>query len=321
MRVGQNPEKKESRQLVYKKHRIIIPVFIPQSEDHYYKESLDVFKYCLESLIRTIDTDNTAITILNNNSNDEVQCLIESYFDEKLIDKYVKYAENKGKVYAVLQEARASYEEFLTIADADVFFLNNWQSEIQSVFEKFKEVGVVGLTPDPNMAFYCNNSIFSSEYFKIKKGKIVADTDLELFENSIGNADLYVTKKRNWKEEHYYLEKDDIRVVVGANHFASTYRKRIFEKLPFQKPIYIFPGGELNFLDIPIDKLGYHRVSLPKAFAYHMGNTIDQNLDLSILKNDRLIDGKKADVRNPITIVPYFLKEYFVRLIRKCSFI
>lgn len=321
MRVGQNPEKKESRKLVYKKHRIIIPVFIPKSEDDYYKESLDVFKFCIESLIRTIDTDNTAITILNNNSNYDVQCLIESYFDKKIIDKYVKYAENKGKVYAVLQEARASYEDFLTIADADVFFLNNWQLEVQNVFEKFKEVGVVGLTPDPNMAFYCNNSIFYSEYFKIKKGKIVADTDLELFENSIGNANLFVTQKTNWKEKQYYLEKEDVRVIVGANHFASTYRKKIFKKLPFQKPIYVFPGGELDFLDIPIDKLGYYRVSLPKAFAYHMGNTIDQNLDLSILKNDRLISKRNSEKRNPINVIPYFLKGYFVRLIRKCSLI
>lgn len=321
MRVGQNPEKKESRQLVYKKHRIIIPVFIPKSEDDYYKESLNVFKFCLESLIKTIDIDNSAITILNNNSNHEIQCLIESFFDKKIIDKYVKYAENKGKVYAVLQEARASYEEFLTIADSDVFFLNDWQSEVQNVFDKFKEVGVVGLTPDPNVAFYCNNSVFSSEYFKIKKGKIVADTDLELFENSIGNVNLFVTKKTNWKEKQYYLEKDDIRVVVGANHFASTYRKRIFEKLPFQKPIYVFPGGELDFLDIPIDKLGYYRVSLPKAFAYHMGNTIDENIDLSNLRNDRLISKIDSDTRNSINVIPYLLKSYFVRLIRKCSLI
>src|SRR5690606_3057117 len=116
-------------------------------------------------------------------------------------------------------------------------------------------------------------------------------------EKGIGNNHFFVSPKKNWKKEQFYLEKRDLKVVIGANHFASTYRKEIFEKLPFDKPIYVFPGGELKFLDTPIDKLGYHRVSLCKAFAYHMGNTIDENVNLEILKNNLLekneIDKKK----------------------------
>lgn len=321
MRIGINPEKQKSVKLLYKYHRVIIPVFIPETDNKYYQEAASVFKNCLESLIKTVDLNNTAISILNNNSNPEIENLIEYYYDEKIIDKYVKFSENKGKVYAILQEARASYENFITIADADVFFYNDWQLETHKVFKKFKNVGVVGLTPDPNLAFYCNNSLFCSQIFHVKKGKVVDDFDLELFEKSIGNNHFFKTEKKDWKKNQYYLEKGNMQVVVGANHFASTYRREIFSKLPFDKPIHVFPGGELKYLDIPIDKLGYHRVSLLKAYAYHMGNTIDQNVNLKNLRKNILHDSKNKYSKKKVSFVPYLVKGFFVGIIRKLSLI
>lgn len=321
MRIGTNPEKERSKILKYKCHRVIIPVYIPDDEADYFKNLDGVFYANINSLLKTVDLEKTNVTIINNNSKKEVTDFIDDLLSKNFIDKHIKLSQNYGKVYTILQEARASYEDFITIADADVFFYNHWQLETHKVFRKFKNAGVVGLTPDPNMAFYCNNSVFSSNIFRIKKGKIVNDFDLELFENSVGNLNLFVTQTRNWKKEQYYLQKDDVKVVVGANHFASTYRRKIFENLPFQRPVNVFPGGELSFLDIPIDKLGYFRVSLPKAFAYHMGNNIDHNVNLENLQNDKLTENEdyKADV--PLNIIPYKLKHYFVRIIRKYSII
>ena len=126
MRVGINPEKKKKEKIIYKQHRIIIPVYIPDSEDDYFKNSEKVFYLSINSLLRTIDKSETNITIINNNCKKEVADYIKSLFEKKEIEKLVNYSVNYGKVYSVLQEAKAAYEPFITIADADVLFFDNW---------------------------------------------------------------------------------------------------------------------------------------------------------------------------------------------------
>ena len=313
MRIGINPEKIKKTKISYKNHRVIIPVFITNN-DSYFDNSLNILKKCIKSLLETIDTDNTNITIINNDSKLEVNEFLLELVKLKKIDKYVVSSVNYGKVYSILAEARASYEPFITIADSDVFFFNDWQNAVNEVFEKFENVGVVGLTPDPHLAFYCNNSLIFDKLFQIKKGNIVDNYDLELFEKGIGNNQFFSNKKNNWKEKQYYLEKDELQVVVGAGHFASTYRKELFHKIPFSYPIYVFPGGELSFLDTPIDKLGYYRVSLNKAKAYHMGN-----VDIGGFERINITENKitKLNIENNFIkpIVPYFIKKYAVRCI------
>lgn len=317
MRIGINPEKEKSIKLQYKLHRIIIPVYIPNDDNDYFKDLDQVFYSNITSLLKTVDTNQTNITIINNNSKQEVTDYIDKLLHDKLIDKHIKYSTNYGKVYTILQEARGCYEYYITIADADVFFFNNWQRNVQNVFENYKYAGVVGLTPDPHMAFYCNNSLWFDSFFKIKKGCIVDEKDLELFEKGINKKDFFVIKKNNWKKKHYFIEKNGLKVVVGASHFASTYRKEIFEKLPFKKPIYVFPGGELTFLDTPADQLGFHRVSLTKAFAYHMGNTILEPDSFGELQNATLNTTNEVKKIRYSCIVTYSIKHYFVKVIRK----
>lgn len=313
MRIGVNPEKIKKTKISYKNHRVIIPVFIPDN-DSYFDNSLEILKKCIKSLLKTVDVENTNITIINNNSKVEVKEFLLELVKLKKIDKYIESTVNYGKVYSVLAEARASYEPFITIVDSDVHFFNNWQNSVNEVFEKFKNVGVVGLTPDPHMAFYCNNSLIFDKLFRIKKGKIVDNYDLELFEKGIGNNQFFSNKNNNWKEKQYYLEKNKLKVVIGASHFASTYRKELFNKIPCSNPIYVFPGGELTFLDTPIDKLGYYRVSLNKAKVYHIGNVDMGEFDTINLENNKI---RKLNIQNNYihSKIPYFIKKYLVRCV------
>lgn len=316
MRIGVNPEKANSRKLVYKAHRIIIPIYIPDGDHIYFKNSFLVLQECIKSILNSIDIDKTAISILNNSSKKQVLNYIQNLIQLKKIDKHVQYSENMGKVYAVLQEARSSHEEFITICDADVFFFKGWQNEVLSVFKDFKNIGVVGATPDVNLAFYCNNSLFYRNFFVIKHGKIVQEEELLLFEKGINNKDFFISKNKNWKSKQYYLKVKDKKVVIGAAHFASTYRSYLFKNLPFVNPIYVFPGGEHDFIDKPIDLLGLGRVSLTKAFAYHMGNTIPSWLDSEDREKAVLInvDMNKIVISN---IIPYRFKRLVVTLLKK----
>lgn len=317
MRIGINPEKIKKEKIIYKQHRVIIPVYIPDSEDLYFKNLEEVFYLSINSLLKTIDKSQTNITIINSNSKSEIGAYIQSLLDKNKIDKYVHYTINYGKVYSVLQESKAAFEPFITIADADVFFFSNWQNKVLKVFGSFANVGVVGLTPDPHMAFYCNASFWSSSLFSVRKGKVVKDFDLELFERGINKKDFFITNKYNWKESQYYIRNKDCTAIVGASHFASTYQKQVFDSLPFAPPIYVFPGGELNYLDIPIDKLGYSRLSVDTAMVYHLGNTVNSDFILDDLYNVSLIATSPIKKNASLPEWPYILKDYFLRIIRK----
>lgn len=138
-----------------------------------------------------------------------------------------------------------------------------------------------------------------------------------MFERGINKKDFFITKKYNWKEKQFYLKKNNCVAITGASHFASTYRREVFSKIPFQKPMFVFPGGELNFLDTPIDQLGFGRLSLPKAFVYHMGNVVEEEVHewLNGLKRTEL----KAVKLNPrfSIYMPYGVKRILLRIIKK----
>ena len=51
-RRGINPEKLNPKQLNYKLHRVIIPFYIPNVTEEYYKESVAVLDLCLKSFER-----------------------------------------------------------------------------------------------------------------------------------------------------------------------------------------------------------------------------------------------------------------------------
>ena len=61
MRIGINPEKNNKDITIENYHRVIIPVFIPHFNE-YFKDSLQVFKLCIQSILLTVHS-KTRITI------------------------------------------------------------------------------------------------------------------------------------------------------------------------------------------------------------------------------------------------------------------
>lgn len=322
MRIGVNPEKGKSHRNSRKFHRIIIPVFIPNDSEDYYRESFKILQSCLNSLFKTINQETTGITVVNNYSFPNVSKRLSEYLNAGLIDKHVEYKENRGKVYAVLSEARASYESFVTIADADVLFFSGWEKAVFEIFKVFPKAGVVSPLPLQNLAFNKNYSVFFDNYLlnKIRYDKVVSDEDCNLFLKGMGNTALLRRNNRehSWKERQYFLKKD-IAVVVGAGHFVSTYRREIFNSnLPF--PDWKFKNGfEDLYLDEPADKLGWYRLSTPSSFAYHVGNKSDDILEnVTFDPKDKVDKELFCQIPSPSkSKVPYWIKSYFFKGLKK----
>ena len=147
MRVGYNPYKDQILEGTYH-HQVVIPVYIPNQEG-YFKDSFAILKLCLESLFNTIH-NKTFITIINNGSDQIVSHYLDSLLEEKKIHELI-HTENIGKLNAVLKGLAGHNIELVTISDADVMFLPNWQMETVKVFKAIAKAGVVGIVPQFKM--------------------------------------------------------------------------------------------------------------------------------------------------------------------------
>ncbi len=274
MRIGSNPEKEKNEKNRLKQHRVVMVFYVPNSEEEYYKELHKVLDKSLESLVKTINFETTAITLINNNSTSELNSVINKYI--QYIDKYICYSENKGKVHAVINEVRGVYEPFVTITDADVLFYSGWEQAVFSVFKTYPKAGVVSPLPVPHCSFARNSVLFCDGLFSnLKYGSILSSHDTELYKKSIDNPEIF---RRQWHEywdvKHLYLDGAP-QAIVGATHFVATYKTNLFRN-QYEFPEFKFKAGyEDHFMDIIAENKGMYRLSTTQTFAYHIGNSLD----------------------------------------------
>ena len=252
--------------------------------------------------------NKTFITIVNNGSCSDVKEYLDELFSLNKIHELI-HTENIGKVNAILKGLVGNNIELVTISDADVLFLSNWQYETIKVFNHLPEAGVVGIVPQFNIyRANCNNIIWYNLFnSKLKFLPIKNPNALIRFYDSVG-----------WKRDYNqaYLQyalnfkiTDDFTVIVGSGHFVATYRKDIFEQIiPYLG--YKMGGNSEKYLDdIPLNK-NYWRVTTSDNFAYHMGNTIEDWMGVEVnnqKKSNQNTTLKEFPRRNKISALKYFL--------------
>ena len=155
MRVGINPVKNKKISLGDFFHHVVIPVYIP-NEEGYYKDAVNILQKCIQSLKNT-SHNNTFISIIDNGSHKKIAVLLRDYYDKGIINEII-HTQNIGKVNAFFK-AIAGYDfPLITIADADVLFIDQWQEETYKVFQIFPQTGFVSTTPQPKLLRYCTDA-------------------------------------------------------------------------------------------------------------------------------------------------------------------
>ncbi|MFZ2904627.1 MAG: glycosyltransferase family 2 protein [Cyclobacteriaceae bacterium] len=308
--IKQNPALKGG----YKRHRIIMPVYIPNHEG-YYKDAFAIFELCLQSLIDTTDRAHVNISIINNASVPEVDELVKGKLATGEVDQYVYNQVNRGKADAIVGLAKASYEPFITIADADVLFGSNWLYEIEKVIYDFPLAGAVSPFPAPNLKFTFTSSVWISNFFTIKRAKVVSDHDLLKFEESLGISGFF--KQEDIKQQ-YYLKGKLTKAIVGSGHFVCTYRRDIFCFLDF-KPTKMGLKGGLKIIDENVDRLAFWRLSVLAPKVYHMGNVLNSKsieLFLSVETGEKFSGEISEEIKiSFLRYTPYFLRKKVIFLI------
>lgn len=298
MRIGVNPEKGNKDIHIENYHRIIVPVYIPHFEG-YFEDSFEVFKLCIQSLLKTVHK-KTRITIYNNNCHPLVKGFIDEQFEKNiLIDQVFHSKENLGKINAILAASKGNLEPLITITDADVLFEKGWQSAVEEVFVNFPEAGMVSPVPSSKALSNCTSSTLFYGFFKgkLKFEDVVNPQAMHKFDLSLGNKELLY--KPIHLEKYLVLKsrKKSGAAVVGCGHFVATLKRAVFD-LGTSEPAYIkiVGGVEAKFIDKPNDDLGYLRLATKENYAFHMGNKLE-NWMFDIVSNLKQETSEGIDVK------------------------
>lgn len=322
MRIGRNPNKDQQLPDSHYEHQVIIPVYLP-NEEGYFKDGFQILQICLNSLLKTTHS-NTFITIVNNGSSKKVIDYLNTQLEEKKIHEVI-HTTNIGKINAILKGLVGHKFPLVTISDADVLFLNNWQQATYAIFDAFPKAGVVCTTPSPKSFKYINYNIFFENFFsnnlRFKKVKNVPA--LNKFAASIENPNFYNACQL---KNILTLQKKETVAVVGAGHFVATYRREVFENLTIENNSFKLGGNsETKILDIPVIKRGLWRLSTYDNYTYHLGNVVEEwmkfelkNLKVEPFKNTNKIVLPK--VRKPCKLYLYFVNNFFARLFNSKPF-
>jgi len=268
MRKGNRVEKFDGKKNVYFNHRVIIPICIPSNEG-YYRDLVKILKVHLASVFQNVDPSITKITLIDNDSIDEVRILLLDYYKQGIVDKLVTYNQNQGKVLALLSEIRASCEEFITFTDCDILLRQGIFRETFEIFQSSSKIGAVSPFPLPHTSHIATLSTLLDNIFRIRTKQWDPETVAAF--NTFGiDTDRY---KEQLHTKRLVVKKNGKLMCVGAPHVICTVRKSSFQSYFQSKPEYVF-GYKMDkiFLDRPVDLYGYWRVSTTNFFAWHMGN-------------------------------------------------
>ena len=322
MRVGINPAKEAGRLEGYGLHRVIVPVYIPNS-DGYFRQSLEILKLSLESLYLTA-SGKAAITVISNGCSPEVveelnRMSLSGWFDQLILNR-----KNRGKVDAILSVARGSFEGLTTISDCDVLFKPEWLEAVTEIFRVFPESGLVAPVPSPGSHWYHASATLLGGLFRreLRLEKVVSDEEMDQFARSISRPDLY---QNEYRAAQVILKRGNINACVGCGHFVFTMRKETLKDAPHYPSLDAVGNSEMLWFDLPNDKRGYWRLATARAYAYHMGNSLEPWMfrELEEIRKNRSafsqspLESVPAAHRGVLSRVPWSIRENLVNAARR----
>ncbi|MFC3880875.1 glycosyltransferase family A protein [Algoriphagus namhaensis] len=316
MRIGVNPAKLDATIPKKYYHRIIIPVFVPNFEG-YFKEVFEVYKTCIKSAWLT-QHGRSAITVVDNGSCIEVREWLHEQWEKGIIETLVSRSDNIGKVDAILGAARACREDLITISDSDILFKPGWQEATEEVFKCFEQAGSVAPFPIARHMYYFSSAVLRSIIQKkLSFGFLKSEFPKDI-------EDIYSCYEWDFLESYDgvlpTVNRNDHTAVVGSGHQIMTLRREAVFSLPnYPSFIKISNGSEVNWIDKPIDDLGYWRLSTLRPWVIHMGNTItDQNRrDFDQLKKNQNIPDQIALAELKKDPISNLAKRVYTRLFKK----
>jgi hypothetical protein len=274
MRLGMNPQKQERKLTLTTNHRIVVVVYIP-NEEGFYKDSYNVFKTCIDSLVATTQA-SSLITVVNNGSFPKVGILLNQYLDEGKIDTLVSHKTNIGKIDALIGAARGAREKLITLTDSDILFVNGWQQETIEIFNAFPNVGSVSPIPVRYGYHYGTSSVIKKILLKKLELRLTPiPENFTAYNRYLESINWEADKNEN--TEWAVVSHNSVKAIIGSGHQVLTINRDVlFQTVPTNPSLTLVGGkSEYQYVDEPIDKSGKLRLATYNNFAFHMGNKLE----------------------------------------------
>jgi len=277
VRIGINPGKLVPN-LTYNNPLITVCIIshIPVTEG-YWKESINILKVCLDSLI-----SNTKLPI-NIFVFDNASCsAAKEYLLDLLRNDQIQFlllsSKNIGKCNAWNFLFGSVQSEYIVYADSDVYFYPGWEKAHLDIFSKFDSVGMVTGLPVREKVHLDTISTFrqieTDIGIEITKGKLIPYSYLKDFRASLGDdVEIYMSGEYSHIED-VMIEKENQQAYVGASHFEFMLRTKVVQSLiPF--PTNRLIAGNESLLNESIDKIGLKLLSTVERVVHHIGNSLE----------------------------------------------
>lgn len=314
MKKGENPQRGKSHNLV-KTARLFVIVYVP-SVSGFFSDMETILKLSLDSLERTFDPELGRVTLVSNGSCPEIEKMLlgrkSEIFDQTILNKV-----NRGKIDGLLTAARGAVEDVVVLSDCDVLFRAGWIEEVLRVFGAFPEAASVSPIASPRRYFYETRTTLLDAALK-RALKVKPRMPLEDFERMTeGSNDPEVQLR--FKDGQATVSRNGYDTGIAGGHQCVAFRTEMLRRLPTKPCLALLePHADRDYLDRPPDVDGYWRLSTPRNYAYHMGNTpsdwmFNEHKETS---NPSPVHLPLPPLRKPlIGRLPYFLRRKLARIV------
>jgi hypothetical protein len=296
MRQGQNPAKKDVPAYQAESLGIATLVYIPMLEG-YFAQSWEVFRRHIASL-RQYTSEPFNYLVFDNGSCSEVKHELARLHEAGWIDWLVLSEHNLGKTGALNMILAGMPNEWVCFADSDMLFRPGWLDESWKIERAFPNCGMIGaqvIFPDwdvdrGNTAFrQTQDARFHFEQIQPEVWIV------EEYCRARGITGERREKYASMPLDRVTARESGVQAILGGNsHQQFLARAAVLrEVLPLPASLQL-SRKEDTYQDAEIDRRGYLHLTTTVPYLYHMGNSLDEEL------NDELARLKLPDVGEAI---------------------
>jgi glycosyltransferase involved in cell wall biosynthesis len=295
-RIGQNPAKRDVPADQAADLTIAVLVHIPYLKG-YYRQSLDVLRACLDSILAHTP-EPFDLMVFDNASCPEVVEFLKQRQQTGRIQYLMLSEKNLGKVGAWNMIFTSAPGEYIVYTDSDVYFLPGWLSRHQEVFAAFPQVGTVSGLPLREEPKFCKTTLRKVEELpgvEVRKGQFIPDTWIKDHVLSLGKEE---ELEADLARQDTLVSSSGVEAYVTGAHFQFMIRKEVIQPhLPFE---YARPmGPDVAQFDQAVDGHGYLRLAVNQRSVYHIGNRLDDEVIKEVLADQPVPSRAYRRVKRP----------------------
>jgi hypothetical protein len=278
-RIGMNPARGQFSSYRPARVTVAVLVYVPHLAG-YFEHRFEVLKTCLGSILANTDGPYDLL-VFDNGSCEEVRQYLRDLQRAGRIRYLLHTDANIGKIGAFQVLFRTAPGEVVAYCDDDIYFYPGWLGAHLRILDAYPNVGMVSgcavrtLFNDERIS---SNLRFAEERpeVRLERGRFIQDHWMRDWAESYGR-DYETVCRETAAVEDLVLEFNGLRVFAMANHNQFLAPKAVIEaNLPKGWSGRLM--GEMNDLDIAVNRAGFLRLATMERTTQHLGNRISPRM-------------------------------------------